>query len=292
MAAVSLLCVQTLCLQAGNPQPNDYVYHVLAPFNQQYEPGQLGEILSWVDCGLAVSAVTLHRGRLVVPLSFDFGGGEGNGAMAVYDIDDPRKPVSVFDSRDFPKQYHAEGERDYLGDIGEIHGLYFYGDKVLLQEKGHDRAGFCILDLGPLFDDDLDTRPRVVCRYSFPGVERSTIYDGFSFSPAWVGGKYAYCPTGSSGLYIVDTENLDEPKLLSHLTKEQLYNQPVRAVNPIGDMLVLSPAVVATEEEDIVFLDVSDPSQPGLINRHRIKLGYLGIVYGSRFYNGAYSADR
>lgn len=264
----------------------------LAAFNQQHPPEAHGSILSWIDCGKSPNAVTVHRGLMVVPISFDFGGGEGHGAFVAYNIDDPRKPVNVFDSRKFPKRFHDPASKHYLGDIGEIHAMFFHQDKVLLQEKGHDHAGFMILDLGPLYDDDAKTLPAIVCRYAFPGVERATIYDGFSFSPAWVGGRYVFAPTGTTGLFIIDTQDLDRPRLISHLTKSQLYNQVPRSAHPVGDLLVLSPAAVATKKEDLVFMDISDPAHPTLIGQHKIELGYQGFVYGTKFYNGGFAESR
>ena len=266
---------------------------VKADFNVAYNDAEPGEILSWVDPGKAVSSVAYHRGLLIVPLSFDFGGGIGDGALIAYNVDDPRNPVEVFDTRNHAELYHDDPDsQHYIGDIGEKHGLYFHGDHVLLSDRGTSRNGFIILDLGPLYDDDPKTLPQVVSRYYFPGVEKSTVYDGFTFSPAWVGGKYVYAPTGSTGLFIIDTSDLSAPRLLSHLTKKDLYNQVLRSANAIGDLLVLSPAAIASSKGDMVLVDVSDPAKPNLINRHKIKIGYQGILYGSKFYNGGFSGEK
>ena len=281
--------------ESGGSSKVDYgkAEPVKAAFNIAYDDAEDGEILSWMDPGKAVSSVAYHRGLLIVPLSFDFGGGIGDGAMVAYNVDDPRNPVEVFDTRDYPKLYHDDpAGQHYIGDIGEKHGLYFHGDHVLLSDRGESRNGFIILDLGPLYDDDPKTLPQVVSRYYFPGVEKSTVYDGFTFSPTWVGGKYVYAPTGSTGLFIIDTSDLAAPRLLSHLTKKDLYNQVLRSANSIGDLLVLSPAAIASSKGEMVLVDVSDPSKPNLINRQKIKIGYQGILYGSKFYNGGYSGAK
>ena len=265
---------------------------VHAPFNKKYDKEDLGSILSWVDTDRALSAVGYHKGLMVAPISFDFGGGIGDGAFVAYNIDDPRNPIPVFDSRDYPDLYHDEEGEHYLGDLGEHHGLYFYKDMMLMSDRGKNHNGILILDIGPLYDDDPETLPEVVSRYHFPDVEKSTVYDGFTFAPAWVGGKYIYAPTGSTGLYIISTENIKEPKLITHMTKAQLYNQTLRSVHALGDLLVLSPAAIASVDGDMVLLDVSDPQRPNLINRHTIKIGYQGILYGNRFYNGGWSGNR
>lgn len=274
-----------------NSYAEDYKVH--APFNKPILNAKAGDILSWIDPEKAISAVAYHKGLLITPLSFDFGGGIGEGALAAYNVDDPTNPKTVFDSRDYPNIYHNnESDKHYLGDLGEVHTLYFHKDYLYLTDRGKNRNGFIILDLGPLFDDDPKTLPKVISRFYFPGVEKSTVYDGFSFSPVWVGGKYAFAPTGSTGLYIIDTTNLEKPRLLKHLTKDKLYNQVLRSAHAIGDLLILSPTAIASTTGDMVLLDISDPSNPFLINRHTIKVGYQGILYGSRFYNGAFSGDR
>ena len=286
----SFAFIQLIPKEENNKPYNKGKVH--APFNKQYKPEELGKVLSWIDCGKGLSAVAYHKGLLIAPMSFDFGGGLGDGAVVAYNVDDPKNPNSVFDSRDFPDRFHNENSPHYLGDIAENHGMYFHQDKVLFAERGFNKAGFMILDLGPLYDDNPESLPKIVSRYYFPDVEQTTVYDGFTFAPAWAGGRYVYAPTGSNGLYIIDTQNLDAPKLVAHLRKDQLYNQTLRSANAIGDLLILSPAAIASTKADIVLIDISNPEFPNLINRHTVKVGYQGIVYGSKYYNGAFSGNR
>lgn len=292
-ASLIYICVFSIVSTLASSDPLDSTTAYKAPFNKQFDKDQAGKILSWIDTGKAVSAVAFHKGLLITPVSFDFGGGLGDGALIAYNVDDPEDPKSVFDSRNYPQIYHNnEDDLNYLGDIGELHTLYFHKDYLYLTDRGKSRNGFFIIDLSPLYDDDPESLPIVVSRYYFPGVEKSTVYDGFSFSPAWVGGRYVYAPTGSTGLFIIDTSDLEKPRLLAHLTKEQLFNQTLRSAHAIGDMLVLTPAAIASTNADLVLLDVSNPAKPNLLNRHRIKVGYQGILYGSLFYNGAFAGNR
>lgn len=274
---------------SGTNNQKTKTYKVHAPFNKQYEKDQLGEILYWEDTEKAIGAVSYHKGLLITPMSFDFGGGLGAGSLAAYNVDDPTKPQKVFDSRDYPEIYHAEDGEHYLGNLGEAHSIQFYKDMVLLSDRGNLWNGYVIVDLAGLYDDDASTMPEVVSRYRFPDIEKSTIYDGFTFSPVWVGGKYLYAPTGSWGFFIIDTEDLKEPKLLSHLTREQLYNQTLRSVHALGDLLILSPAAVRSRDGKLVFIDVSNPEKPNLINSHPFKTGYQGTLYGNRFYNSGFT---
>ena len=255
-------------------------------FNKTYTEKDISKPMSWVDTKAALSAVALHRGLLFAPLGTDHGGGQGRGAFAFFNIDDPYDPVSVFDSRDYPGIYHDRASRHYAGDFAEAHGMSFSGDLILMSERRKGSAGFSILDLGPLFDADPDSKPRIISRFSYPGVDKPTNYDGYSFSLVWSGKKYVFAPTGSHGLYIVDTTDLNAPRLVAHLSKAQLYNENVRSSVILGDLLILSPGAVASSKESIVFVDVSDPAQPHIISKHRVGIGYQGFVYGSKFYGG------
>ena len=222
---------------------------------------------------------------LFVPLGYDHGGGQGAGAFALYNIDDPKHPQLLFDTRDHMARYHTAGQPDYVGDFAEAHSLAFRGDQVLMSERGKTGAGFSILDLAPAFDNDPETLPAIVGRFAFPKVGKPTNYDGFSFSPAW-SGRYVYAPTGSHGLYIVDTLDPSHPRLVAHLPKASLYDETLRSAVVIGDLLVLSPAAVASNDGSLVLVDVSNPARPSLLGKHPVRVGYQGFVYGSVFYNG------
>jgi len=260
---------------------------VHAPFNVQYNEDQLGEILSYIDTKAALSATGYHKGLLIAPLGFDHGGGRGKGAFAAYNIDDPRNPVTVFDSRDYPDKYHNQESKDYLGDVGEVHGIYLFKDYLLLPRTGFENAGFLILDLAPLYDNDDATLPSVVSSFDYPYIGKVTDYDGLSFASCWVGGEYVYAPTGAYGLFVVSTKNLANPRLVKHMRKSELYNATLRSAHALGSTLVLSPAATAVKDNPIVLLDISNPFQPSLINQHPVEIGYQGIVYGSRFYAGS-----
>ena len=250
--------------------------------------------VSWVDTEAALSAVTLHRGLVVAPLGSDHGGGKGVGALGVYDVRDPAKPVSVFDSRAHKDRYHVPGGRDYLGDSSEYHHATISGDRAIFAERRPDSSGFYILDLAPLHDADPATLPTVLCRYTFPNVNESTNYDGYSFAPEWAGGRYVYAPTGSHGLFVIDTQDLANPRLIAHLTNAQLGNQVLRSAVALGDLLVVSPVTVNVNGGKVLILDISDPQRPTVVNTITdVSLGYQGFLYGSRFFNvGTVGSDQ
>ena len=247
---------------------------------------------SWVDTKKALSAVTLHRGLVLAPLGADGGGGKGAGALAVYDVRDPAKPLSIFDSRDYKERYHVPGGRDYLGDSSEYHHAILSGDRAFMADRRPNSAGFFILELAPLYDRDPATLPAVICRFTFPNVNQSTNYDGYSFALDWAGGRYVYAPTGSHGLFVIDTLDLAQPKVIAHLTNAQLGNQVLRAAVALGDLLIVSPVSVNVNGGRVMILDISDPARPTVVNSiGNVSMGYQGFLYGSRFFNVATFSD-
>jgi DNA-binding beta-propeller fold protein YncE len=261
-------------------------------YNKTHPPGDYRIPLSWVDTKAALSAVALHRGLVIAPLGEDHGGGKGRGALAAYEIADPAQPRPVFDSRDHPDRYHKPGQRDYVGDFSEYHHAIFSGDLAIFAERRPTGAGFAIVDFAPLYDNDPATLPAVVSRFTFPGVPNSTNYDGFSFALDWQGGRYVYAPTGSHGLFVIDTKDLANPVLIAHLANQQLYNQVLRSAVALGDTLILSRVAVNSVGVAVVLLDITNPAQPSLLNQFNSNLGYQGFVSGSKFYNTASGADR
>ena len=94
-----------------------------------YNPNQVGDILSQYDTGKAISAVVMHNGYLFVPMGADHGGGAGAGAFSFFDISDQTNPTVVFDSRNYSSKYHNENTIDYVGNWAEIHSLPVIGNK-------------------------------------------------------------------------------------------------------------------------------------------------------------------
>ncbi len=254
--------------------------------NVTYTQEQVGTNLSRIDPGKAVSMIAMHRGYMFVPLGADHGGGQGAGAFAFYDVSNPSAPVSVFDSRSEAARYHTPGTTNYVGDWAEIHHLPASGDLFLISERRNGSAGYCIFDVGPFFDDDPETHPRVVSRFSFSGVTNPSNYDGFSFALGWQGTRYLYAPTGAQGLYVVDTGNFNNPTQLTHVSRAALGNITMRAAWPIGNMLILCEADVQAQFRARIF-DISNPANPVQTGSFTGPFGYHGFVYGGSFYNAA-----
>ncbi|MGL5018642.1 MAG: hypothetical protein ACRDBP_10930, partial [Luteolibacter sp.] len=229
--------------------------------NVAYTQQQVGMSLSRIDPGKAVSAVVMHRGYMFVPLGADHGGGQGTGAFAFYDVSSPANPVNVFDSRNDPARYHTPGGTDYVGDWAEAHHVPTSGDWFLISERRDGSAGYCIFDVAPFFDNDPNTHPRVISRFSFSGVTSPSNYDGFSFAPGWQGTRYLYAPTGAQGLYVIDTANLSSPSQIARLSRAALGNVTMRAAWPIGNMLILAEVGIQSQFQARIY-DISNPANP------------------------------
>jgi DNA-binding beta-propeller fold protein YncE len=251
--------------------------------SRSYSAGEVGTILSFVDTGAAVSGVSMHRGYLIVPMGADHGGGQGAGCVSVFNVSNLGNPVEVFDSRDTPDTYHSPGLLNYFGDFAEMHHICISGDLMLVSERHASNAGFSLLDLSPLYDGSAATQPQVVSRFIYPGGAPPSNYDGFSFAPAWQGARYVYAPTGSGGLYVVDTTDPTNPTLLRHMPRSALGNMTLRSATVIGNLLILTAAALETTFNGLI-LDISDPTDPKQVSSFSGPLGYQGFVYGGSFY--------
>ncbi len=255
--------------------------------NVTYPVDEVGSTLSIINAGKAVSSVTMHRGYLFAPLGADNGGGRGEGAFAFYDISDPTKPVSVYDSRDDTARFHTSGGQHYVGDWAEIHHLPVSGDLFMMAERRNSSAGFSIFDAAPLYDNDPATKAQIVSRFTFSGVSSPTNYDGYSFAPGWQGSRYVYAPTGAQGLYVIDTTDLANPVQMARVSRAGLGNITHRAAWPIGNLLILSEAGSVGSFQARLF-DISNPTTtPVQIGAFDGPVGYHGFIYGSAMYNAA-----
>lgn len=272
LLAAMLVCAARAAEGPGFP-------NVTRPSNQS------GLVLSLNDPGKAISAVAMHRGYLFVPLGADHGGGRGNGAFAFYDISSPINPTIVFDSRDHPSIYHDSDSVDYVGDFAEVHHMPISGDHVMISEHRGNSAGYSILDLGPFFDNPSDSFPRVVSRFSYPGVTSPTNYDGFSFAPGWQGNRYLWAPTGSNGLMVVDTSDYASPQIVAQIPRSALSNLTLRSAIVIGNLLLIDTVAVGGTYTSLV-MDVSDPANPRQVNSFTGPLGYQTFIYGGKHYGG------
>lgn len=266
----------------NSSQNNNPVNALIGPglTKVDYPNSRVGEILSQNNTGKAVSAVAMHNGYLFVPMGNDHGGGKG--AFAFYDISDQSKPKKVFDSRDYPDRYHNRNSQHYVGNWGEIHSLPIIGNRMVITETANNKAGIAIFDTTNFYDDDPNTKPEIIGRFSYPGVTNPNNYNGYSFSLAAKGGKYVYAPTGTYGLFIIDISNPSSPQLVNKIPTSQLSGLNARSAVVIGDRLILSEA---NNSKKMLIMDITDSANPVRIGyKDDFNLGYQGFLYGSEFF--------
>ncbi len=259
--------------------------------NIDYPASQEGSVLSLNNPGKAISATLMHRGYLFVPLGADNGGGRGAGDFAFYDISDPTAVENIFDSRDHDSVYGNSDSLNYVGDFAEIHHLNVSGDYMMLPERRGNGSGFSILDVSNLYDNDPQTIPQIVGRYNYPGITNPDNYDGWTFAAGWQGQKYYWGPTGTNGLFVVDTSDLSDPQLVTNIPMSQLENDTMHVAVPIGNLLILTTSRAARTEFRALVMDISDPENPQLINSFTGPLGYQTFTYGPKLYGGSTGAN-
>lgn len=259
-----------------------------------YDTSEVGAVLSQFNTGKAISAVTMHNGYLFVPLSADHGGGNGRGAFAFYDVSDETNPQPVFDSRDHRSVYHGHyDDANFVGDWAEQHAIPVIGNMMVISEKGGRHGGIAIFDTSNLYDDDPDTLPEVISRFQFPGVNRPTNYDGFSFALAVKGGRYVFAPTGSYGLYIIDIIDPKNPRLVKRIKRSELSGINYRSANIIGDILLLTDSSFSTVSKSMLVMDITDPENPLQLSiKNDFALGYQGFMYGAEYFSTRGNAIR
>ncbi len=259
--------------------------------NVDYPPAWQGRMLLTNNTGKAISGVAMHRGYLMVPMGADHGGGQGQGAIAFFNISNVASPMKVFDSRDYTSVYHNSNSISYVGNFSEAHHIPVSGNHVLFSERSTTGGGIAILDVGNLYDNDTNTRPVIVSRYVYPNGSAPSNYDVFSFAPAWQGSRFVFAPVGSGGLHVIDTTDFNNPVRIKHLTRSALGGLTLRSAVAVGNLLILSTSAVEPTFQALI-LDISDPANPQQIGSFGGALGYQGFVYGSSFYGGGKPLQR
>ena len=262
----------------------------LAETSRQTGPGipkidfgsnQVGQILSQNTTNKAISGALMHDGYLFIPMGRD-GGGNGAGAFAFYDITDPQRPRSVFDSRSNTARYHTPGTLNYVGHWGEAHSIPMTDNKMIIAEHNGEAAWISIFDVTGFPAE----QPKTLGRVQFPDVTRADGYSGNSFSPALLGDRYVYAPAGSAGLFIVDIGDPTNPRIVRRMLPNELGSQVKMTAVVIGHWLILSPSFVGARGDVIIF-DISNPIDPLIIGSFDVALGYQGWICGSEFFTGA-----
>ncbi|MES2997702.1 MAG: LamG-like jellyroll fold domain-containing protein [Verrucomicrobiota bacterium] len=219
-------------------------------------------------------------------MGFDHGGGQGAGAFAFYNLNNPAAPQLVLDSRNHTARYHTGGQLDYVGDWAEMHHCWISGDRMLMSERRPSSNGLSVFDMAAAYDTDPNTLPSGLGRMSYAGVGAPTNYEGYSFAVGWQGNRYAYAPTGAQGLYIIDTTNPANMTQMGHVSRSALGNQTYLGAWPIGNVLILGGINFNGLTGLVKFFDISNPASPVAISggAFNAQMGYFGFVHGNQFH--------
>ncbi|MES2997305.1 MAG: cadherin domain-containing protein [Verrucomicrobiota bacterium] len=271
-------CFATLTFAHAQPLP--------PALNQVRPANAVGTHLSTINTGKAISQTSFHRGLLFVPMGFDHGGGQGAGAFAFYNLDNPATPQLVLDSRDHAARYQTAGQLNYVGDWAEMHHNWISGDRMLISERRTSSNGLSVFDMAAAYDADPLTLPATLGRMSYAGVGAPTNYEGYSFAVGWQGNRYAYAPIGGGGLYIVDTTDPANMTQMGHVSRSALGNQTFLGAWPIGNVLILGGVNFGGLTGSVKFFDISNPASPVAISggAFNAQMGYFGFVHGNQFH--------
>lgn len=210
------------------------------------------------------NVVTMVGGYLLVSFAVD--SGNTPGVIELFDVSDPRNPVSVARYED------ADTQR-----FREQHSL----PQALID--GREFVAFQTVDGIQIweFTDPLDAKR--VSKLDLPGISGGD-YDNVAWQASW-GGKFLYLAGANQGIYVIDAENPEEPVLLKQVPTGQTGGFRVGPLYAQGNEMFISNmdqnGIYAT-------LDMSIPTEPALIDTFDdLPNIYASLVLGHRVYGSA-----
>lgn len=235
--------------------------------NRSYGPDQLMQIQSQLDSSNGApnlhSSVIFNGGYVVEVYSSE--GDQPQSGIAVYDLSDPSHPrlVSHTDAR----------------GLSEQHTIGF------TQLAGRTYTAHLAVDGIAIWDWTDMTQPREVSRLALPGV-----YAGYTHGAWWLSWQmpFLYVSGAGNGIYIVDTSDLDHPRLADRagapnpLPYTQTGGFRVGSIFAVGNLLVTS----SNDGRGYATLDISDPVNPLLLSSRVADAppSYSSMLNGNRLY--------
>jgi len=227
---------------------------------QGYAEDELFQPLSIIESPSGHGVVAMVDGYLFVPFSRD--GNGGNGGFDFYDISDPRNPVRV------SRTQNAE-----TGQLLEPHLYGFHPTADATYFAHATRSGISIWDFSDIFS------PHRVSSLTLPGFGSSG-YSGVPWSIFWQA-PYLFVGGTNQGVYVVDTSEVEAPRLVAHVPAVEIGGFPVGQVYALGDRLI----VTAVDNAGLATLDISNPFAPVLVEARRdVPRSYASGYYGGRVY--------
>lgn len=194
--------------------------------------------------------------------------GRPPGEIGIYDVSDPKAPVEV---------RHIENADTNL--FREAHSLpvALMGDKQYVAVQ--TISGIQIWD----FTDPLAAAR--IGSIDLPGVNGGD-YEDVAWQTSWQG-RYLYVAGGNRGIYVVDTADPTNPRLLNQVPTSASGGFRVGPLFALGDYLVISNM---DQGGAYAVLDISDPERPALLGQERNLPRMYAITVGGQ--DRIYSAGR
>jgi len=230
--------------------------------------------------------VTMHRGYLIVISAKDGGGGDGTGALAVYDVSDAANPVNVFTTDGNPN--YSASSANWPGAFREAHSVAFYGDIMAVTSSGRNTTQD-VSENGIQFWDmsNLD-KPGNVAPDAWVGPVRRSIvtlpgvyggdYFGAPWSLAW-NGQYLYTAVPGVGLFVVDTSDVDNP-FLPPLRDGKDNPVPIAEISGAAHQIQSLGNFIVQGRKNMTVIDITDPLDPVMRVEDGAKAGYSVALYG------------
>ncbi len=184
--------------------------------------------------------VTMYDGYLLMPWAPEW----GRGGLTFFDVSDPCEPEVV--------------GTGFSETMRETHSLGFShhaeGSWTVVNQRS------ALLDGGMQFWDISDpTAPVAVADVNLPGFIYPDAYARVTLSVFWQA-PYVYAASADNGVHIVDATDPRNPEFVG----QYVFDPILRAgqVHAVGNLLI----VTAAEGPRTALLDISDPSDPLLIN--------------------------
>ena len=196
--------------------------------------------------------------------------GLATGGWLVYDVSNPRQPRLV----------HSHRGQD-TAQLREPHSLplALIGDKIYVGVQ--TVVGIQIWDM----TDPLE--PSIVGRLSLNGVNGGD-YTDVAWQLSWQF-PYLYVAGGNRGVYIVDTTDVTQPKLVTQVQTSRLGGFRVGPIFAMGDRLYLANM---DESARFSLLDLSDPTDPQLLDTLGTQIRYYAMsVLGNKVVGAGRDGD-
>ena len=254
-ASLTLLTLGGTLFAASEKGPG--ISKITYKTEELYKP--LGSLKSSKKNSRGHAAMQMFNGYLMGLEARD--SGLGDGAIAFWDISDPKNPKRV--------ATHAD-ERTKILFEGHNYGFTELDGKEIVFMNA--QKGLQIWDWSNIKE------PQHISSLDIPGLTKGA----YANTIWWLAMQYPYVYMGgtNTGIHIIDATDLDHPKLVKSIPMSKLGGFKVGSLFTCGNLLVAN----SFDGPGISALDISDPLNPKLIKTLKEKFGYSMLFNGGYLY--------